>query len=74
MVYREHTCYLIKYSYLAEENKKGLNSTYTKRHIAGNRIKLRSNLLILNSAFIFHKIKTEGTFTLGEDVDSGSQR
>lgn len=39
MVYREHTCYLIKYSYLAEENKKGLNSTYTKRHTAGNRIK-----------------------------------
>lgn len=42
MAYREHTCYLIKY--LAEENKEGLHSIYTKRHTASNRVKTQDQV------------------------------
>lgn len=44
MAYREHTCYLIKYAHLAEENKEGLHSIYTKRHTASNRVKTQDQV------------------------------
>lgn len=72
MVYREHTCYLIKYSHLAEENKED-EIVYTPREIQPViELKLKIKSSDPKLSIHFRKIKAEGTFTLGEDVDSGS--